>query len=358
MKIAEFVTSEYAYPITDGTVFAPLDVVANLTEGWVKAGHDVAWYAPEGTKTNAQLVSLSNTPVQQSPTWQAKNQAGQLIYSIFMDSVFLSHLAKDSSRYDVIHLNSLRLALPFARLIDKPVVITLHDPLSTDSAKDYLRQHSDLKNVHFISISDNQREPMPDLPYASTIHHGLTLQDHPWSESAGQKWIYTGRIVPEKGVAIAAKLIKEAGEQLDIYGPVYQSDKKSSEYFENEIKPLVDGEQIRYMGAVARDHLVKDIYPQAKGFIFPLQWEEPFGLTVIEAMAAGVPVVTFPRGSMKEIIEHGKTGYLVQDEAQMLEAIKSIGSINRKDCREHAERSFSSDRVVADYLRVFEQLVG
>lgn len=356
MKIAEFVTPEYPYPVPPGVVYAPLDVVAPLVEGLVGLGHEVTWYAPKDTQTSAELKTFGFSSLYASERWNKQPPDLRPGLVNFQYVVFLSHLVKEAANYDVIHLHSTRLALPFARLINKPIVMTLHNPMGTGNAHLYVDAHRDLKNVYYVSISDNQRLPEPDLQYISTIYHGLDLKHHPWSVNVGERWLWAGRIIPEKGADVAIRLAKQLNVPLDIAGPYYPDNEVNNSYFKNKIEPLFDGDQVRYLGALPRPKLL-EAYAQSKGFIFPLQWDEPFGLTAIEALAAGTPVFTLNRGSMPEIIENGKTGFVANNEAKLLEAMKSVSSIDRRACRASAEERFSAGRMVNDYVNTFEQAI-
>lgn len=355
MKIAEFVSAELPYPLPKGEVFAPIDVVWQLAESFVKSGHDVTWYAPKGTSTSAKIKDFGIEPVRLKKFWQEKNDAGRAIQSIFYDTVMLSRLTQESDQYDVIHLHSTRVSLPFCRLMTRPVVITLHNPFDSEFAVEQTLLHSDLKNVHYVSISDNQRQNNPSINYAKTIYHGLNLDQHPWTEKGGDRWLFVGRIVPNKGAHTAIEIIKKAGAKLDIIGPTYDDDKNQN-YFETQIKPHVDNNNIRYLGPMSKEELYSYYFPAARGFIFPLEWDEPFGLTVIESLAAGTPVVTFPKGSMSELIENGKTGYLSRSVEEAVIAVKNIDQISRSYCRYVVEQRFSINRVVEDYLETFSRL--
>ncbi len=354
MKIAEFVSAELPYPLPDGEVFAPIDVVWQLAESFTKSGHDVTWYAPKGTKTKATVKDFNIEPVRLQKFWQEKNNASRAIQSIFFDSVLLSHLARESDNYDIIHLHSTRISLPFCRLIKKPVVITLHNPFDSEFSIEQTLLHKDLPNVSYVSISNNQRQNNPSINYVKTIYHGLELDQHPWTEKGGDRWLFVGRVVPNKGAHTAIEIIKKAGGKLDIIGPTYD-DEKNEQYFETQIKPHLD-ENIRYLGPVSKEDLYSYYFPAARGFLFPLEWEEPFGLTVIESLAAGTPVVCFPRGSMPELMEDKKTGFMPSNVAEAVGAVKNIDQISRSYCRYVAEQRFPINRVAEDYLETFSRL--
>jgi len=355
MKIAEFVSSEYPYPTPPGVVFAPINVVGQLADRFHKAKHHITWFAPIGTKTPVKTEAFGLRSVRLDRRWQKMSNEKLAHVAIFYDSVFLSRLAQVSKEFDVVHLHSLRIGLPFARQIDRPVVITLHNPTGTPTSDAYINAHKDLPNVHYVAISEHQRKQLPEPSKAVTIYHGLDVDKLPWGKRAGKRWLFAGRIVKDKGPHIAIKLAKKLGEPLDLAGPVYLEDKDSAAFFNEEIKPHLDGKQIRYVGSKSAKDLQK-LYARSKGFLFPLQWEEPFGLTVIESLAAGTPVVAFPKGSMPELIDDGETGFLPYSEDGMLKAMKKIGEIDRETCRRVATERFSLERSANDYLDLFKRI--
>ncbi len=357
MKIAEFVTADLPHPYPKDQVFAPLDTATLLIDRLVEHDFDVTFYAAEGTKSKAKVRSFGIEPVRSLDGWDTFAQTKKDHLSVLYGAAFLSHIVDECEQYDVIHLHTFFLALAFARLMPhKPIVVTLHNPLTGIHVQSNLDLHRDLKNLHYISISNNQRLGRPDLSYAATIYHGLNVDDLPWSDTSSERWIFVGRVVPDKGAHIAVRLAKQAGIALDVIGPNYLDDPTNAKYFHEEIEPHIDGQTIRYLGAKSHEELT-EIYAQAKGHLFPLQWEEPFGLTVIEALAAGTPTVAFKRGSLPEIIEHGKNGFIVETESEMLESIKKIDTIDRSVCRASAQKRFSAERVLADHIKVFSDVV-
>lgn len=358
MRVAQFVTADLPFPYPKGQIFAPLDTSALLAEGLVRRGVDVTWYATEGTKSPARIASFGIKPLRLMDGWEDFPQTKKDHLSVLYSAAFLSHVAKEYEQYDVIHLHTFFLALAFARLMpNKPIVLTLHNPLTSIHVQANLDLHEDVRNLHFVSISDNQRLGRKGLNYQATIYHGLKVADLPWSTQPEDRWIFVGRVVPDKGAHIAVRIAKKAKIKLDIVGPNYLEDATNAKYFHEEIEPFLDGENIRYLGSKTREEL-SQLYSKAKGYLFPLQWEEPFGLTVIEALAAGTPTVAFKRGSMAEIIEDGKTGFIVDSEAAMVEAIGRIDQIDRGYCRQQAEKRFSSERVIDEYLKLYCRLVS
>lgn len=357
MKIAEFVSSEYPYPLPPGVVYAPINIVGSLADRFCQAGHKVTWLAPIGTKTPARVESFGIRPVRLQRRWSKIADQEQAFVAIpgFYDSVFLSHLARIANQFDIVHLHNPRIGLPFARQIDCPVVMTLHSPTGTPTSNAYIKAHEDLDNVHYVAISEYQRQRLPEPTRAVTIYHGLDVEQIPWSNRVGRRWLFAGRMVKNKGPHIAIKLAKKLGEPLDLAGPIHLSSQEDTSFFKTEIKPHLDGKQIRYLGSKSSRDLQK-LYLKAKGFLFPLQWDEPFGLCVVEAMAAGTPVVAFPRGSLPELVDDGKTGFLVKSEISMLKAMQKIDQLNRQSCREVVAERFSLKQAADNYLKLFEQL--
>jgi glycosyltransferase involved in cell wall biosynthesis len=208
-------------------------------------------------------------------------------------------------------------------------------------------------NQHFVSISNNQRRDAPDLPYAETIYNGVDLDAFAFSPDAEDYLLIAGRVIPEKGFKEAIELAKTTGDRLLMIGPVYPDQQG---YFNQYIKPHLS-DKILYLGMMEQAQLVK-YYQKAKAFITPIQWEEPFGLTAIEAMACGTPVISLNRGAASEIIVQGKTGFVVASMGEMADAVRRVGEISRAECRLHVEQNFSNELMVDRYEKVFRKIVS
>jgi glycosyltransferase involved in cell wall biosynthesis len=207
-------------------------------------------------------------------------------------------------------------------------------------------------NQHYISISDNQRADAPDLPYAATVYNGIDTDLFAFSEEHDGYLLFTGRIVPEKGVKEAIQVAQQSGQRLLIIGPTYP---EYQDYFDTQVKPHLN-ERVLYLGFMEREHLTK-YYQMAKALLFPIQWEEPFGLAMVEAMACGTPVIALRRGSVPEIVKHNKTGFVVDSLAEMAASVDKLDKISRQDCRTHVEKYFSTEHMVDGYAKAFKKLL-
>jgi glycosyltransferase involved in cell wall biosynthesis len=253
----------------------------------------------------------------------------------------------EKGNYDLLHIHPADRALPLALSHPRiPVFYTLHDPIYLWKAKVFSMFAS--SNQHYISISDAQRKPAPNLNYAATIYNGIDLKTFSFSDRHDDYLIFLGRLQPEKGVAEAVQVAKMTGEKLLIIGPPV-----TGKYWDKKIVPYLD-DKIQYLGFVSRSEIVK-YYQRAKAILVPIQWEEPFGLVMTEAMACGTPVIAFDRGSVSEVVVEGKTGFIIKDNnlEAMAGAVKKIDEIKRLDCRKHVEKNFSIQRMVDHYEEVF-----
>jgi glycosyltransferase involved in cell wall biosynthesis len=231
-----------------------------------------------------------------------------------------------------------------------PVVYTVHDPIDANFRQAMEMYGSD--NQFFVSISDNQRVTAPDLPYAATVHNGIDTEKFAYNDESGDYLLFSGRIMPDKGVREAIQLAEETNSRLLIIGAVYSGQK---DFFDTQVKPHLN-DQILYLGFMERD-LITTYYQKAKALLFPIQWEEPFGLTMIEAMSCGTPVIALRRGSVPEVVVDGKTGFVCGSVAEMKAALEKLDTIKRSDCRAHVEANFSNATMVQGYANVYRALV-
>lgn len=323
---------------------APESIVHYITEKLVEMGHDVTLFASGDTDTNAKLVSIAD-----KSSYNSGSIADHQQYEYMLVSKAYS-LAKDGN-FDIIHSHFDTVTSYFAPLVDTPTVSTLHSPLGSMPNRDILHHFKDTQ--WYISISDSQREDLPDLNYAATVYNGVPIHDIPFSETKENYIVCAARIMPEKGIDIAIRVAKEVNIPLYIFGSV----DKNSEYWKKEIEPFIDNESIFYMGMVPRKELLEYI-SKAKVFLMPIRWKEPFGLTVAEAMATGTPTIAFPQGSMRELIDDGETGYIVQDEKEMAQRINDLGAISPQLCRERASKRFSIDAMAAGYEKAYYDILN
>jgi glycosyltransferase involved in cell wall biosynthesis len=206
-------------------------------------------------------------------------------------------------------------------------------------------------NQHFVSISNSQRRDAPDFPYIGTVYNGIDTDMFSFCQDAEDYLMYAGRLVPEKGVKEAVQVALKTSRRLIITGQVTPP---TQWYFDEHVKPHLS-DKILHLGMIDKAQLAK-YYQKAAALLVPIRWEEPFGLTMAEAMACGTPVIAFRRGSVAEVIEDGKTGFIVDNTADMINAIQNIGKIKRQDCRRHVEQHFTIDRMVTNYEYVLETL--
>jgi len=326
---------------------APEMMISLITEGLAKRGHDVTLFASGDSKTKGKLISVTKRATGTDPNIGFTPSKPHVPYEYLLISKCYQMAKK--GYFDIIHSHFDFPSAFFAPLVKTPTISTLHSPL-LGTRKFIL---SFFKNTqYYISISNTQRKPLPDLNYAATIYHGLQLKKIPFSKSSENYLVPTGRIHPSKGIKEAILVTKKINSKLILMGSHGDDD-----YWKKEIQPQIDNKQIIYKGFLPQKEMF-EIIKKARIYILPLQWEEPFGLTLTESMAAGTPVIAFDRGSAKEVIKDGKTGFLVKNIEEMIKAIKKINKIKREDCRKWVEEKFTIERMVSDYEKVFYEILS
>ncbi len=323
-------------------------VVSNLTEELIKRGHRVTLLASGDSITKARLVSTFKKAVRTNinvDTNSLKRDATKLIEVAQAINFLRQH------KFDIIHNHIDWRFLPFVPLLNSvPVVTTLHCSLDADYQQFV---YNAIPNKNYISISNNQRRPMPQLNFISTVYHGIQINKFAFNSKKGNYVAFLGRMSPEKGPFQAIQAAKKARVPLIMAAKVDLTDK---EYFHKKIKPLVDGKSVRFIGEVNHRDKVK-LLRNAAALLGLIQWEEPFGLVMIEALACGTPVIANNRGSVPELIQNGKTGFIVKNINEAVKAIRNIDQISRYDCRRSAEEKFSVEKMAEEYEKIYYKLL-
>ena len=318
-------------------------VVSYLTEELVEQGHEVTLFASGDSETSARLV-----PACSRSLWRDPNCQDTLPHHVrLMELVF-----RDVSRFDVIHFHCDYLHFPFLRRHPCPNLTTLHGRVHLPDIEDLLIEYPD---VPLISISNDQRQPMPEANWLSTIYHGLPADLHTFRDRPEDYLAFLGRICPDKGPQQAIEIALRTRMKLKIAAKIYDAD---WEYYHSQIKPLLDKHpsQIEFVGEVGGK--TKDEFlGNARALLFPIAWQEPFGLVMIEALACGTPVIAFRRGSVPEVIASGTTGFIVNTVDEAVSRVADIDTLSRRRCRETFERRFTVSRMIQDYLDVYRQLM-
>ncbi|MFA6588409.1 MAG: glycosyltransferase family 4 protein [Patescibacteria group bacterium] len=321
-------------------------VIYNLIEGLVKEGHQVTLFARSDSKTSAKLSPLYHP----DPKAQKRYQTRGYIIPNYWQTLEFGRVFEHANHFDVIHLHLGSAFFPYTRLIKTPCVLTLHGRLNTKEAAVI---HNAYSEIPLVSISNNQRKPLTNLNFIRTVYNGIDLSKFKYGTGHGGYLAFLGRMSPEKGPVQAIQTAKRLGQKLIMAAKV---DTVDEEYFTKKVKPLIDGKQIIFLGEVNHPKKV-ELLKNAAALLALIQWEEPFGLFMTEAMACGTPVIATRRGSVPEIVEQGKTGFMVDNVAQAVRAIKHLPKIHRPDCRKRVEQYFSKDTMVAGYEEVYYKLI-
>ena len=316
-------------------------VVSYLVEEQVRRGHEVTLFASGDSRTSADLVS---------PIARALRLDHDISDPLAPHVVLLSQVFERAEEFDLIHSHIDYLAFPFSRLVPTPTVHTLHGRLDMPQVHMVMRQFED---VPLVSISDAQRRPLDDLDlaWAGTVYHGLPMEDYPIGRG-GDYLAFLGRISPEKRPDLAIGVAKRAGIPLKIAAKVDPVDRP---YFEREIEPLLGDPLIQFVGEIGEADK-PGFLGEALGLLFPIDWPEPFGLVMIEAMACGTPVIARRCGSVPEVITPGRTGFIADSVDEIVQAVKRLDHIDRMACRREAETRFSVTQMVDAYEAIYEKL--
>jgi glycosyltransferase involved in cell wall biosynthesis len=343
MKIAQISSIYLSIPpkTHGGTERVVYDLCHHLT----KRGHQVELFASGDSKVDCALQSVlpvASSDDPQSTFYLEKEFEARNTYNLY----------RQSKRFDLIHAHWPTLAPYFASFSKTPTLITY--AYIERELHEYYRDHC--PSCFPVCISRAQARMLGDesLP---VVYNGVELERIPFNDQPEDFFIAVGRMTPGKGIAEAIRIAKRVNARLLIVGRVTPHLPWSEKYFSQEIQPHIDGERIRHVEQLPHEQLMQTV-GRAKGFLFPAQWEEPFGLAVAEAMAAGTPVFTYPRGSMPELVKHGESGYLVQTEDEMVAAIERIENLDRRRCRKWVEENFSVEQMVDGYETLYRRIAG
>ena len=314
-------------------------VVAYLTDALVELGHDVTLFASGDSGTKARLA----------PIWPRALRLDPSVHDYFAPLFMqLETVARRAHEFDVIHCHLDYFAYPMLRLLGVPSVTTLHGRLDLPELPHLYKLFPD---TPVVSISDSQREPLPEANYVATIHHGLPQQL--LQKGAGGKYLaFLGRISPEKAPDAAIRIAARAGMPLKIAAKV---DKVDQEYFKTRIEPLLAGADVEFIGEIA-EHQKSEFLGNATALLFPIAWREPFGLVMIEAMACGTPVIAFNNGSVPEVVENGVTGQIVSNEDEAVAALRGVTKLSRDRIRAEFDRRFTAQHMAQNYLKLYARL--
>ena len=314
-------------------------VVDRLAVGFQQAGHEVLLFT----------TGDSTCPVPRK--FVLAEAEGQRIGMAVPE---LRHVmaAYDAVRdFDIVHDHTIMGPVYAERFPDLPVVTTIHGPFNDELTDLYSRIAG---RVPIIAISHAQRKPVPHIPIARVIHHGLDVADFPFGAGDGGYCLFLGRMSPDKGAHRAIEAAEKAGFPLLMAAKMREA--WEFEYFEMMVKPHLT-EDIQYLGEVPHEHKLQ-LLAGARALLFPIRWNEPFGMVMIEALACGTPVLAFPEGAAPEVVDDGRTGFLCHDETDMAQAIGRVDTLSRADCRAAVAGYFSTQRMVAEHIALFEEIVA
>jgi glycosyltransferase involved in cell wall biosynthesis len=318
-------------------------VVSWITEELVRLGHEVTLFASADSVTGAELVACSERALRFDP------EATCPLPHLF---VMLDRVRRRAAEFDVIHFHTDYLHWPLFRDMAERTLTTLHGRLDLPFLKPAF---ASFREMPLVSISNDQRKPFPKANWRSTVYHGLPRDLLPYCAApTGNYLAFVGRICPEKRVDRAIAIAKRAGMRLRIAAKI---DKTDEAYYENEIRPLLDDPLIEFVGEI-NDAEKPAFFGNALGLLFPIDWPEPFGLVMIEAMACGTPVVAYNHGSVPEVIDHGVTGFIVDGEDEAAAAVNRLTMLNRLMVRRRFEERFTVERMVADYAALYAEATG
>lgn len=317
-------------------------VVSYLTEELVRQGHEVTLFASGDSETSARLVAATPRSLRLD-----ERCIDQLAHHVLL----VEQVAQRAAEFDIVHYHIDYLHFPLSRSRPHPHITTLHGRLDLP---DLTPLYDEFRDMPVVSISNNQRAPLPQANWQATVHHGLPPDLLPFQERPGTYLAFIGRFSPEKGADRAIEIAKRAGVPLKLAAKVDAADK---EYFEREIQPLLDHPLLDYVGEITEDQKGRFL-GGARALLFPIDWPEPFGLVMIEAMACGTPVIAFPGGSVEEVMEEGRSGFVVTSVEAAVDAVRRAAGSDRRACREVFERRFTVQQMAADYLRVYDDIVA
>ena len=316
-------------------------VVSYLTEELVRLGHEVTLFASGDSVTKAAL---------EAPTESSLRLNSGCVDKMAHSFVLLELVFRNPARFDIIHFHIDYLHFPLSRRYQVPHLTTLHGRLDIPDLQALYKEYYDMP---LISISQSQRGPLPWVNWQKTVYHGLPVDLYTLHEKPGRYLAFLGRISPEKRVDHAIMIAQRAGMPLKIAAKVDAIDRH---YFEQAIRPLLTGPLVEFIGEI-EEREKDEFLGNAHALLFPIDWEEPFGLVMIEALACGTPVIAYPRGSVPEVVQEGKTGFIVRDVDGAVEAVKRVAEIDRRHCRQVFEANFSSSRMAQDYLAIYRQIL-
>jgi glycosyltransferase involved in cell wall biosynthesis len=311
-------------------------VASNIAEGLVEQGFDVTLFATGNSQTKGKLQSISETAYAENPDIEPK----------VWECLHISNLMEQAEDFDIIHNNFDFLPLSYSRLIKTPMVTTIHGFSSPKILPAYKKYNA---NNSYVSISDSDRSS--ELDYIATVYNGINTAEFTFQPIAKDYLLFFGRIHPEKGTYEAIQIAKKSKRKLIISGLI-----QDQTYFDTKVKPFINHDDVEYVGnsgPMERDQLLGNAF----ALLHPVSFNEPFGLSVAESMLCGTPVVAFRRGSMPELIENAKTGYLVKTIDEAVNGVNNIRFIDRAYCREWASSKFSREKMVEGYINVYQKIL-
>jgi len=340
------------------------NVIYHLVEEQVAQGHSVTLFAPGDTRTSARHISFfARSLFECGVPWHSHPKAFYHLYKS------VEYLQKHAHDFDILHAHlsssSDIYLFPLMATLRLPHVTTLHSQFPFDRINDEWRGDADhyymewLAHAPMVAISRSAREQeWAKFPvnFIDVVHHGIDVRDFPSPCEPGDFFAWVGRLIPEKGVHLAIEAAKKANVPLIIAGIVDRNIPEAQRYFQEEIEPHIDGQQIQYIGPVCPEER-NNLFRRARGFLNPLLWEEPFGMVMLEAMAVGCPVIAFRRGAVEELITSDTIGFLVENVNEMAQRIPALGTIKRNAVRTYVETYFSAARMAENYTRVYQKVI-
>lgn len=311
-------------------------MASNLTEGLVEKGHDVTLFATKDSITKGQLEAVIEKGYEEDDYADAKVN----------ECLHISHLMENADQYDIIHNHYDFLPLTYSKLINTPIVTTIHG-FSSEKILPVYKKYND--RCHYVSISNSDRSP--ELEYIATVYNGIKPEEFHLNTKPKDYLLYFGRIHQDKGTREAIDIALESGKKLIISGIIQDHD-----YFNQFVAPQIDNDQIIFVGS-SKPLERNELMGEALALLHPINFKEPFGLSIVESMLCGTPVIAFNKGSMPEIIEDRKNGFLVKNIKEAAQSIAQIKDIDRSYCRESALKNFTHERMVNDYIQVYEQIL-